>query len=297
MRIVPVAGAAAVALLMVLSPLAGASAAWPGAVVSPSYSTSTQGCAALKSASPTWSKGTGVGHWDANSSVKVCKGAGLDDVGLDNDASASFEEEVAVPIHMASGTTGVNVTWGLLGTWTERALEFKPTSCASYGFNDSYYDPYIYSWINYTYSDSDCSLDLGVSLYGYAYLVDTTTGTYYYPNNYWGGLYRDSYRYVDTYYDEENYSNSSYWQDNYTYYGSDGYISGSSGSGIFNAASSPVWWINSTSTFPSTDKWAVVTYIDGDVYADSSGGGKIAGWATLDLTTGSNGYKLGVTEY
>lgn len=287
--------AAAVALIMIVSPLATAAvtpAVFKGAVSDPSYNVNWQGCGVAKSSEPKWSKTTGILHWLGSSTSTTCKKV-LDGVGSSSSADSGFSENLGIPLKISSTATGLNVTWSMVAGWTEKAANYTAKGCPSYKYNYSY--NYGWSWVNTTYTDSDCSIDASVNLYGSVYLVDETTGSYYYPSNYWNGLYRSFDEYNDSYSGTTTYSNSSYWQDNYSYSDSYGYRSGSIGSGAFTPANSPVWWINGT--FSGHDTYVLFPYLDGSVSTDCYGSGKASSIASLDLSSGTNGATLKVTIY
>lgn len=284
-------GAIAVALVMMLSPMAQAGAVHPsglkGASWYPSSSWDTSGCGTVKTTAPHFAPTTGNGKWAGDAKASTCP-TYIGTTGLDSQASASGEINVVAPVHLPSGSGGINVTWSLAVSWAYSAtVNTTNPVCPGYSYNYSYYEYWIPTWYNYTYTSSYCSADASVSLYGDAYLVDVTSGVTYNPSSYWYGISAGFDWYTDTYTDTFNYSNPSYWIDNGTSWSTYGYQHGSThASGSFSSANSPTWYINGT--FVKSDKYVLYTYIDGSASVYLDGLKHSAGMASVDGATGTN---------
>ncbi len=283
-------GAAAIAVIMMLSPASAAvKPAGSGAQYTPDVSASTTGCATAKTTAPHFNSKTGIMTMAATSSAKLCKTLGS--VGLDNYGDSESGFTLYIPVTLTAANAGVNVTADLTGTWAE-ASAGKITNCP---ISNSYSYSYNYGtyWYNFTDEYGYCDLDSYAEIYGDAYLIDETTGAYTY-GNYWDGVDHHNDKYLDNYFDQGNYSNSSYWADNYTDYGSYGSYSGANGAGTF-AGDSPTWWFNGT--FDGSHTYILEVYMY--AYADSTVEGAKAGTASasIDLAGGSNNIKFVVTPY
>lgn len=283
-----------VAAVMALAPAATASAAaaFKGSIGSPSYGWSESGCGKIKSSPPRWSAATGVATWYANGTATSCKG-GVSGYGSSSDVSANGQETVYAPVKVPTGYGGVNVTWSLSGYWDVKVVKGTTSHCPGYAYNYSYYYYYYSSWVNTSYNSTDCSADASIDIGGYAELIDTSTNSYYYSNNYWYGISHDYDWYTDYYQYQTNWSNPLYYSNNYTSWSSYGYQSGSNGGGTFSIA--PTWFINGT--FVKTDHYIVETYIYVNVYADLAGqkGGKAT--AVFDGKTAGRGEALGIAVW
>jgi len=224
-------GAMAVALIMALSPAAAAAghtyhAPYAGAVSQTYSSTSQSGCATGALTAPVnWSSTTGVLTMAAKASAKSC-GVQLAGVGGNSYGSAYGQAEVAIPIKAAtSALHTITVNWKLHAV---ASTTFVPGTCTISTTT---------TFFQY------CETGAGVSVYGFAYLVDLTNGTYFYPSNYWS-FYNESYN------------------ETYCYSGTCYNSSGSFGYGSLGNVS---WFINGT--LNKLDSYAIVTYMEGSAYA------------------------------
>ncbi len=172
------AGAVSVALIMMLTPAAGAVSA--GTIIGPAYKGaavptndySVGGCASLKVTKPyKVSLKTGVGGGSDSGSMKACTGLLST---YESDASDSGGAEVAIPVPISSSTSSVqvNLAWKVAYD-LKQASGSKTGACAA---TDTY---------NYEYADL---------YWGY----NATYGYYYYDNisyndTYTGGSYSYSY--------------------------------------------------------------------------------------------------------
>jgi hypothetical protein len=291
-------GAVAVALVMLLSPMASAGVAHPaafkGASWYPSESWSTAGCGSVKMTAPHFATLTGAGRWAGSATAATCaKSVGT--TGLDSNAQTSGQINVVAPLHLATGSGGVNVTWSLQVAWSyNAAVNVTNPTCPGSTSNYSYYEYWIPTWYNYTYTSSYCSADASVSLSGDAYVEDTTTGIYSYATNYWYGISSGFSWYTDTYTTTSTYSNPSYWVDNGTSWSTYGSQHGPThASGNFSASTSPTWFINGT--FVKTDKYLLFADIAGSVSAYVDGLKHSSTRASIDGASGTNHMDLVAT--
>jgi len=277
-------GAVAIVAIMALSSVASAGISTPGvfkgAVWSPSNFIDVSGCAKAAGALPHWSKLTGDGKLASTASAATCSKARG---GSTFSSYAETEPELTVksPVKIPSGTGGVNVTWNIVVAGSDSAAVTSAGACPV-AYSYAYSINYGYTWFNYSYSDSYCSVESEIEMFGEAYVQNVTGGTQIYPNNYWD-LFNTSGAYYSNYTDKGSYSNSSYWASNYSYAYTSNYSYGPSGSisGTYN----PTWFINST--FSHSAKYAVYTYIGAFVYVEVQGYTG-HGAASLNGATGPN---------
>ncbi|HTT26579.1 MAG TPA: hypothetical protein VMH90_06450 [Thermoplasmata archaeon] len=259
------------ALLMLMTPLAAAGNAHPSSsriFVIPNSSQSVSGCGVLSVGKVSLKPTTGVGLWSGSAKAAPCKSS-VNGVGSSSDASGSGGVEAIIPVKLSSSNTGVNVTWSLQVSWALKVVLSGSSKCSvTSKYNYSYYYTYLSSWVNTTDTYSYCSSSGSVDLSASAYLVDMTTGYYYYPSNYWNGLSKYFDRYNDTSTSVTNYSNPNYWSSNYTSWSNYGSQSGTTGSGTITAGSSPTFFINGT--FTTGDRYFIVTTIGNSVDASIS---------------------------
>jgi|SRR5579871_6329227 len=252
-------GALALASIFALSSVANAGIAhpnsFPGAYWSPFTFRENEGCAQAHAYPAHWAATTGHGSWKGAVSAKTCPayrgGTNVESIG-----EVEGELNVYAPVSLPSGSGGVNVSWNLNVAYSDSGgLSGTNYSCPQtiYAYNYNY----GYTWFNFTEVFANCEAGANADIGGFAYLYDQTTSSYYYPSNYWAGVFNDSgtenYSFSYSY----TYSNSSYWAYNYSYsYALNGTF-GSAGS--FSGTLAPQWFINGT--FSSTDSYQVETYI------------------------------------
>ncbi|MCI4373797.1 MAG: hypothetical protein L3K02_09195 [Thermoplasmata archaeon] len=170
-------GIVGVALLLLLSPAAQATSAGPAHITIKAPYTGSTGYRSSSSSSAGCGSGTivrapffhpkagGVGF-----SVRAHASACPPSYGDSGGASAS--ELVTVPIPATTGNNIVHAKWSI-----DASLRSTIGAATCLLTNASYSDCYSTGYAN---------------LYGYAYLVDMTNGTYYVPDNYWAGAYAES---------------------------------------------------------------------------------------------------------
>ena len=271
-------GAGAVALMMVMMPIANAGIAHPnGFAGSVWYAYGSQyfnGCAGAKAKHISWSLVTGAAHWLGNSHAATCTAVHGGSATYSS-ASAYGSANIQVPLHLKSTNTGADVSWTMNVASSDSAGTIGSTLCPvvtysySYYYNNSWFVynystgtySYVSTWYNYTDIYADCSAMANVYVYNYAYVVDQTTGTYFYPTSYPTNSYMSnssgSFQYNVSYW--ENFSNPILTG----YSGSYGYSYNYGASGTLG----PVWtsqW-NFTGTFTTGDKYILYTYVDNGV--------------------------------
>ena len=252
-------------MLFVTSVAAGATMVPPykGSVSANYNSQSTGGCSAVGKivAKAAWSPVTGIGHFADAASAKSCAKS-LAGIGSGSNGYASGEFEIAIPVHIA--TTGAH---SVAPTWMFTIADSQKMSVGGVC-------PAVkISATGYGSSYCDASSEAYVS--GYAYLVDTTNGTYFYSTSYWSGFFNYSSQYNDTYCYNFNcsYYNSSYGAPS-----------------TFSGSTSHTWWFNGTMV--KSHKYVLITYVYGGASAYLYGYPKSSASAMVNLATLGNGAKL-----
>jgi len=256
-------------LIMVFSPIAAAGAVhpsllFPGATWAPYAYKSTGGCANAQMIAPHWTALNGAGRMRVQAAANTCP-AYRGGSAQYSSAYANNEISVMAPVVMPTGTGGVNVTWNMNFAAVAGGVLINSTCPAPviniYGYGSSY-----------------CSIYWSASVGMYAYLVDNTNGTYFYPSNYWSGYYN----YNDTY----NYTYCYSFVNCYNYAASYGYMSGAPG------LQSPTLFFNGT--FNGLDSYSVLTYVYASADASCSGyQGPCHAVAKVNMQTGGNFVNLG----
>jgi hypothetical protein len=254
---------------MVVSPLAAAGAVtptllFPGATWAPYASKSMGGCANAQMIAPHWTALNGAGRMRVQAAANTCpayRGGPMQS----SYAYASNEISVNAPVVMFTGVGGVNVTWNMNFAAVAGGVLFNST-CPTPTLNI------------YGYGFQYCQIYWSASVGMYAYLVDNTNGSYFYPSNYWGGYYNynDSYNYTYCY------SFTCYGP----YSGSYGYTFGSTG------VQSPTLFFNGT--FNGADSYSVLTYVYTSADASCEGfQGPCHAVAKVNMQSGGNYVNLG----
>jgi hypothetical protein len=187
--------AAAVTLLMVLSPASGAivhptivlSPAYKNTVNSPNAYWSVSGCAKAKAATPHWNAATGGVTGVAMASAKTC-GKNVGGVGGSSSGSASDGLSIAIPFKVSTNgnhaiATSISLTLASANTSTWAPC---PPTTGSY---PPALNAYFYGY---------CEVGSSLSMYTSINVVDLTNTSWY-----------GNYSYADSY-------NYGYWE-NYTY--------------------------------------------------------------------------------
>jgi len=244
MRVIAGSGAVFAVLLMITSSAAGANhtygSPWGKGLVTPAnVIVELSGCAKVVGKPATFSKKTGVALWDGNAAASTCKkgalGASQTSNALEQYATA-LTYPVSVPI--GSHTTTFNVTWNITST-ANYTLAYKGT-CPTAVWNAT---------LGFTYVE--CIAEAISQVINYAELVDLTTGVITSPS-YSSGYGAFAYSYV------ENYS--------YCVSASGCYSSNSSVSTPWSSQSTSLNVnYNITTTTSSADKYAIYTYVGGDI--------------------------------
>jgi hypothetical protein len=160
--------------LLVLSPIAQGASAGPSTVIIkapyvgvltyPSTSTSSSGCGAGKVVrAPFFTPSTGKSGFSIKAHADACAGLYGDSGG----SSAALTLSVPIPAH--SGTNVIHAKWTIQASVGAR---ISVASCQLY---------------NTTYSS--CSVGAYSSLSAYAYLIDVTNDSYWFPTTTWAGVY------------------------------------------------------------------------------------------------------------
>ena len=237
-------GAVLLGVLMALSSSTAAvhpgvtlKAPYVGTLASAGNSGQIGGCSA-KVANPvkaTWTPKNGTVTMSGSATAHGCPGVNQ---GSSANVGNSITIGIPIPITM-NGTHTITVLW----TW-HAAL---PTTLHVKGKCPS---PVISSS---GYGSSYCDASARSNLYGYLHLEDLTNGSYWYANNYWGGVSNGS-----------DQSTSEYcYSGTCSFYNSTGHTVGGAGPGSFT------WWVNAT--LSKGDKVIVVLYVDAYSYASAYG--------------------------
>lgn len=223
------------------------------------------GCGKEVGKAATLSAATGLGAWAGSARAATCKGpagkAVSSSIALVQDAV-----QLSLPVRVPLGyhNTTFNVTW-------------KITSNGSYTLNYAGLCPNAVYNNTTKYGYSDCIAEAITQIIGYASLVDLTTGTVTYPSTFSGNA-PYAYKFV------ENFS-SCFSASSCTYYN-------------YSAMTPTSTWAGTTTvsfaiTVPTvgTDRYAVNTYIGGDIVEEMMG---YTGTATgfINMATLGNGYQL-----
>ncbi|MCI4368808.1 MAG: hypothetical protein L3K09_04515 [Thermoplasmata archaeon] len=274
-RWVGVVGAVLACLIMVTPAASGSSASflitykapYKGTLITP-YNDIIElmGCGKEVAKPATFSAHTGIGHWTGAAKATTCKGS-LGKAVAQSTALVQDAVQVSIPVKVPFGranTITFNVTWNItaMGNYTLSYSGLCPNpvynATAGYGYTDCY-------------ADAITQVIVG------AWLVDLTTGQITNPVSYPGyNLY--AYKFV------QNYSycyNATYCP----WYNSSFSTASSSFSG------SSVVSFNITAVTNSADKYAIATYVGGDIVEELS---TYTGTATgyLNMGTLGNGYNL-----
>lgn len=258
-------------------------AGFPGSQFTPTDWKSFQGCGKLDAPTPTWSGSTGISRMDISATSKRC-GSNRGGLAAFSSASSDMQNSLAIPVRLPSGSGGINVTWNLslLGGTKARYLG-SGASCPWSTSRQTYYNR---AWGVYTltYNTSLCYSEAYTSVYAGAVLEDLTQGIWYYPSNYWNGLYNQSGVYNQTTIVTWNYSSPAHYSSNHTSsYGSN-YSIGPTAS--MTGAYSVTMFINGT--FTRSDKFEVLTFVN--ITAATSEGGFTNGLALAYVDLGSGPY-------
>lgn len=201
------ASAATVALLMVVSPMAGAASAnvlFSHATTSLSWSNYQNGCANGVIAKPGISLLTGVGHASMKSTAKTCPlSKGGTSVASYGDSSTGLGVMETLKLTKAAST--VNVSYNILATALAAANGTLPKHCPVTHYSFSYTSGN--TTVTFSEKYSYCSAEASWNIYVEPYVEDLTTGTFASSFAY---MYNQSGNYYDSYSYTYNYSNPYY---------------------------------------------------------------------------------------
>lgn len=270
-------GAVLACLLMATSAASasgiGYSAPWKKAsvITDADYIAIQQGCYTLSMKNATFAKGSGDATWKAAAAAKSCKGPAGSTVTsevLVQDAAA-----IVLPVRVPTGTHSVvfNVTWNV-------------TAVANYSLKFSGTCPLAINNASLGFTISTCDAEAITQTIIDAELVDITTGQVVYATS-TSPYPAFAYSYVEN--ESYCYSGSCYY-----YNGSYSYPSVTNVSNSAATVSSSVNCVSSLSaTTTSADKYAIYTYVGGDVVMEMEGyHGAASGY--FNMKTGGNGARL-----
>jgi len=206
-------GAAAVAMIMVLSPMASAASAatlFPHSTASLSWDVYENGCATAKVAKPGISLTTGVGHASMSSKAKTCshnKGGSK----VDSYSDASNGVGITENIKLTKAASMVNITLNIRAIATVAAAGNLPAHCPVTTDSGSYSFSNTTVWYNDSYAY--CSAEASWEIYAEPEVEDLTTHTYY---SQFASMGNESGNYYDYYNDTTNYSNPYYTNVSYS---------------------------------------------------------------------------------
>lgn len=281
-------GALGVALIMALAP---ASAAGLGpntfakATWSPYHSVFGEGCTTAKLGKLNFDPKTGAGRF--TTSTTTAKTCGKAEGGKSADSITEIEGEIGsnVPVKLTSSNVGASETWNIQATGVTKATGGATPTCTPTVYSGNY--NYGYTWFNYSEAFALCDVESIVEIYGYSFLVDTTTNTevaYDYNYLYTPIMENLSGNQIDWEAISYTYSNSSYWAYNYSGSYSANYTWGSPGS--VSASYTPTFYLNGT--FTTGDKFLLETDIVFYLGAQVDDWAKAAASASLNVGTSGN---------
>jgi hypothetical protein len=224
------------------------------------------GCGKTVGKTATFSPLTGIGHWAGSAKATSCKGpvgnAVAQSVALIQDAV-----QVSIPVRVPLGSAhavNFNITWNV-------------TAAGNYTLSYAGVCPVAVYNATRGYGSSNCIAESITQVIGFAWLVDLTTGAITYPNAF-GGSGQYAYSYVENYSYCSSASSCTYY--NYSYHTPNTSFSGST---------LVTYGINATTN--SADRYAIVTYVGGDVVDEMA---TYTGTATgfINMGTLGNGYTL-----
>jgi len=287
-------GALGVALIMAMAPASAAGLGPNGftkATWSPFHEVFGEGCTTAKIGKLNFSPKTGAGHFTTSTTgAKTC---GKAEGGKTADSITEIEGEISsdVPVKLTSSNVGVSESWNIQAAGTTKATGGAAPTCTPTVYSGN--DNFGYTWFNYSEAFALCDVESIVEIYGYSFLVDTTT------NN----EVASDYNYLITPIMENlsgnqidweaisyTYSNSSYWA--YNYSGSYSYNSSWGPSGSVSATYTPTFYLNGT--FTTGDKFMVETDII--MYLGAQVDDWTKGTASAVLNVGTSGNHVDLTS-
>jgi len=282
---------AAVALLMVLSPAAGAThpnsvlkAPYKGSVSSPNYGTNIYGCATAKTTVPKWSATTGIATGMGAATAKPCPKA-LGYTGTYSDGFANGGIGVAVPFLVStSGSHSIGI---MMTVTMAPSVTFTTPACPAKKVN---YHPSIGAS-----SGGSCSVGSFVELYVSASVQDLANSSWYGNYSYAIALHStgwENYTYCYNYGTATCYNHTGSYSSNYSY----GY--GVSGLSPVNWSGATTFTMWGNGTKMVTGHHYVVDFQVSTTFLASAGASNLAGpWlgsasGSLNWGTLGNGAKL-----
>jgi hypothetical protein len=204
--------AAAVAILMIVSPMssgASASVLFPHATTNINWSVYQAGCGKGAVQKPGISLATGIGHASVKGHAATCGLAkGGNTVPSEGEGATGMGiTEVAT---LTASASQVNITFNIQALATDMATGKVPKVCPG----NTYTGTYTSGNTSVTYTDSytQCEAQANWEVYLEPYVQDTTNGGFSSGFQY---MYNSSGNYFETYADYTNYSNPYYTNSSY----------------------------------------------------------------------------------
>jgi hypothetical protein len=199
--------AAAVAIVMIVSPMsAGASASvlFPHATTSINWSVYQSGCGSGAAQKPGISIATGIGHASVKGKAKTC-GAAKGGNSISSQGEGSTGIGINQAVTLTASASQVNISFNIQALAADSAVGKVLKTCPG----NTYSGSYTSGNTTVTYSDSytECTSQANWEIYMEPYVQDTTNGGYSYGFNY---MYNSSGNYYESYADYTNYSNPYY---------------------------------------------------------------------------------------
>src|SRR5579871_23400 len=223
------------------------------------------GCEKVVTATPKYAAQTGVLRWGANASARICPHATPAWMNLSL-AQASTNWTFRVPLTVATGTRGVNLSWAISAVVNESAFPSASASCpervtvGNVSVSAGGYE--VVKEISRI-----CQYGASAGLAIYPYLWDLTTHRPVHASSGPAGTGGDLWFSQWDYHIWWNFTNPSLWQYNSTSNGS--YLGGGGGPANVNATASGTWYFNAS--FNSSDRYVIGVYASASVRAYITG--------------------------
>ncbi|HTT25335.1 MAG TPA: hypothetical protein VMH90_00025 [Thermoplasmata archaeon] len=277
-------GALSVVLVLVGAPLAsagvGANLRLAGATANNTYYSVVNGCSTLSKALSTLDPHSGGGKFAVSTKASSCprsshlNGSEALVLGVLGDL---------IPVRMHSTSAGVRLNFSVHAHFTDLAtIRGSTMNCPILYQNQSSYNGT--TWFNQSYASASCEVLANVYVTAYAYLLDESTGLYYYPVTYGTTSWSNESGYSASYTGFSwTYSNPAYWSQNFSYPGSwTNYSLGAGGS--TNVSASTTLYLNGS--FAGSDRYVLGFYVTNQVFSEQA---FFQGSARADLDAAHHG--------
>lgn len=220
-------------------------------------------CAHQNSSAARFNLSTDNGSYSASGSAHSCptkRGGAKDD-----SWAMSYENlSLAAPVTLVPTDHGVRVGWSISLAATTYAVEGLPwNGCPFYETN--YTIPNASTTLYYSFDYQWCDVLAVVTVVAGAELVDLTTGKVLHSVNTWKGISLASGRQEITYGFFANYTNRSYWKDNYTTWEDLNYTFPVRS--VMIGTFSPTFFVNGS--FNPLHRYAIETFVNSSMAAES----------------------------